>query len=124
MKKKKKSVLVIDDDRTNLKLLRTVLELKGNFIVHESMDAVEGFKKAYECRPDIILMDIQMPGIDGLSATRIIKSESSLKDIPIVAVSASAMDGDEEKALAAGCSGYITKPIDVRSFVDTIEKFM
>ncbi len=121
---KKGKVVVIDDDPINIKLLRTVLESKGNYIVHDAVDAVEGFKKAYDCRPDVILMETQMPGMDGLSMIWIIKSESSLKDIPIVAVSGNAMDGDREKALAAGCDGYITKPIDVRSFVDTMEQYM
>ncbi len=121
---KKGKVVVIDDDPINIKLLRTVLESKGNYIVHDAVDAVEGFKKAHECRPDVILMEIQMSGIDGLSATWIIKSESSLKDIPIVAVSANAMDGAEQEALAAGCSGYITKPIDVKNFIDAMEQFM
>ena len=94
----KQSVLVIDDDPMNRKLLRTVLERKGNYIVHEAEDAFQGFKMAHERRPDIILLDIQMPGIDGLSATRIIKAESSLKDIPIVAVSANTMDRDKQEA--------------------------
>jgi two-component system cell cycle response regulator DivK len=121
---RKGNALIIDDDPMNNKLLRTVLESKGNYIVHDTVDAVEGFKKAYDCRPDVILMETQMPGMDGLSMIWIIKSESSLKDIPIVAVSANAMDGDKEKALAAGCCGYITKPIDVRNFVDAMEQFM
>ena len=121
---KKANVVVIDDDPMDIRMLRTALELKGNYIVHEAADAAEGFKKAHECHPEVILMDIQMSGMDGLSVIWIIKSESSVKNIPIVAVSANAMDGAEQEALAAGCSGYITKPIDVRNFVDTMEQFM
>ena len=121
---RKGNALIIDDDPMNNKLLRTVLESKGNYIVHDTVDAVEGFKKAYDCRPDVILMETQMPGMDGLSMIWIIKSESSLKDIPIVAVSGNAMDGDREKALAAGCDGYISKPIDVKNFVDTLEQYI
>ena len=121
---KKGNVVVIDDDPMNIKLLRTVLESRGNYVVFDAADAAEGFKKAYECRPDVILMDIQMSGMDGLSVIWIIKSESSVKDIPIVAVSANAVDEAKQEALAAGCSGYITKPIDVRSFVDTMEQFL
>jgi len=118
------NTLIIDDDPVNIRLLRTALESEGNCTIHEAVDAIEGFKKAYECRPDVIFMNIQMPGMDGLSITRIIKSESSVKDIPIVAMSANAMDTAEQEALAAGCSGYITKPINVRNFVDTMEQFI
>jgi CheY-like chemotaxis protein len=121
---KKGSVLVVEDDLKNMKLMRAVLELKGNYTVHEAVNAEEGIEKAYEYHPDVILMDIQLPGIDGLSATRLIKLDSDLKDIPVVAVSANAMQRDEEKAIAAGCDGYISKPIDVKNFVDTLEQYM
>ena len=120
---KKDSVLVIEDNQLNMKLMRALLQVK-NYTVHEALNAEDGIEKANEYSPDVILMDIEMPGMDGLSATRIIRLDSNLKDIPIIAVSANAMTGDEEKALAAGCNGYITKPIDVDSFVDTMEQFM
>ena len=120
----KSNVLVIEDDIKNMKLLKTVLEVKGNYTVHEAVNAEEGIEKAYEYHPDIILMDIQLPGMDGLSATRLIKLDSDLRDIPVVAVSASAMQIDEEKSLAAGCAGHISKPIDIHTFIDSMEQFI
>ena len=122
--KKNGNILVIDDNRMNVNLLRVVLEVKGNYTVHEAVNAEDGIEKAYKYHPDVILMDIQMPGMDGLSATRVIKLDSNLKDIPIIAVSANTRDETEQQALSAGCSGYITKPIDVRNFVDTMEQFL
>ena len=87
------------------------------------MDAEKGIQLAREHHPDLILMDIQLPGMDGLKATGIIKSDPDLKGIPVVALTAFAMQGDEEKALAAGCNGYITKPINTREFRSKIEHF-
>jgi len=74
--------------------------------------------------PDLVLMDIQLPGMDGLRATRIIKEDSVIKDIPIVALTSYAMQGDETKAIEAGCAGYISKPIDTISFLETISQFL
>ena len=120
----KGTVLVIDDDPMNLKLIKTVIELKGNYIVLEAMNAREGIKKAYEYHPDVIIMDMHMPEMDGLTTTRLIKLDSELKDIPVVAVSANAMQIQQDRAIEAGCSGYITKPIDTRNFLNTMEQFM
>ena len=91
--------------------------------VVEAMDAEEGIQVAREQLPALILMDIQLPGMDGLSATRIINGDPQLKNIPVVALTSYAMQGDMDKAKQAGCAGYITKPIDTRNFAETIEVF-
>ncbi len=116
-------ILVIDDDPLKRKLLRALLTL-GKYEVVECPDAESGIRHAGESVPDCILMDLKLPGIDGLAATRLIKADSRLKDIPVVAVTSSAMKGDEQKALDAGCDGYITKPIDTRTFLGNIRQFL
>ena len=118
-----RTVLVVEDNEMNLKLVRTLLEM-GKYRVIEAIDAEIAILLAREHRPDLILMDIQLPGIDGLSATRIIKDTAALKGIPIVALTSYAMEGDEEKAAEVGCVGYIAKPIDTRNFLETISRFL
>ena len=118
-----KKVLVIEDNELNMKLVRSMLQL-GDFEVAEAENAEKGIQLARDCLPDLMLMDIQLPGMDGLEATRKIKKDKSLDRIPIVALTSYAMQGDEEKALAAGCVGYITKPIDTKVFLKTIEKYL
>ena len=118
-----KVVLVIEDNLLNMKLMKSLLQL-GDFEIREAADAESGIELAKKIKPDLILMDIQLPGMDGLSATQIIRNDPSLKAVPIVAVTSYAMHGDEQKAKSAGCSGYIAKPIDTRSFLDTINKYM
>ena len=118
-----KVVLVIEDNLLNMKLIKSLLQL-GDFEIREAADAESGIKLAKKIKPDLILMDIQLPGMDGLSATRIIRDDPSLKEVPIVAVTSYAMHGDEQKAKSAGCSGYIAKPINTRSFMDTINDYM
>jgi CheY-like chemotaxis protein len=105
------AVLIVDDNPTNLKLARIVLEGEG-FVVETANDAEEALRKLETSHPRVILMDIQLPGIDGLELTRRLKADAAHADILIVAVTAYAMKGDEEKALAAGCDGYVKKPID------------
>ena len=105
--------MVVDDNATNLRLMRVVLESE-KYEVHEAFDADQALKILGRMVPDLILMDITMPGMDGLTLTRQLKADSRLKAIPIVAVSSLAMKGDDKKALAAGCDAYITKPIDTR----------
>ena len=117
------TVLVIEDNELNLKLVRSLLKL-GHYQGIEAIDAETGIKLAGEHLPDLILMDIQLPGMDGLTATRIIKEDPELKDIPIVALTSYAMDGDEEKAIEAGCAGYIAKPVDTRSFLSNVAQFL
>lgn len=117
------TVLVIEDNEMNMKLARSLLQI-GKYSVLEAVDAEVGIQLARENHPDLILMDIQLPGMDGLSATREIKNDPAMKDISIVALTSYAMQGDEEKARDAGCAGYISKPIDTRSFLETVGKFL
>ena len=91
-------------------------------ITNLALSGIEPLLKLH--RPDLVLMDIQLPGMDGLSATKIVKEDPSLKDIPIVALTSYAMQGDKEKALGAGCAGYIAKPIDTRKFLETVSQFI
>jgi two-component system cell cycle response regulator len=116
-----RTVLVIEDDPLNMKLVNAILG-RGNYRVIQSMDAETGIMLAREHRPGLILMDIQLPGLDGLSATRLIKQDAGLMNTPVVALTSYAMEGDREKAMEAGCSDYITKPIDTRSFLDRIAR--
>jgi CheY-like chemotaxis protein len=117
------TVLVIEDNEMNMKLARSLLQL-GKYSVLEASDAENGIQLAREHHPDLILMDIQLPGMDGLTATREIKNDPAVKDISIVALTSYAMQGDEEKARDAGCIGYIAKPIDTRSFLQTVGQFL
>ena len=116
------TVLVIEDNEMNMKLVKSMLSL-GNYRVVEAVDAETGIQLARERHPDLILMDIQLPGMDGLSATRIIKKDPALKAIPVVALTSYAMHGDDQKAIEAGCETYITKPIDTRNFLESVNRF-
>ena len=118
-----KTILVVEDNELNMKLVRGLIKI-GKYRMLEAIDAESGIEQIREQRPDLVLMDIQLPGMDGLSATKIIKKDPSLKDIPVVALTSYAMQGDEEKALEAGCSGYIAKPIDTRKFLETISQYL
>ena len=104
-------ILVVDDNAVNLKLVRVILVREG-YDVRTAADAEEALRMLETFTPRLILMDIQLPGIDGLTLTRQLKQDPARKEIVILALSAYAMKGDEDKALAAGCDGYITKPID------------
>jgi CheY-like chemotaxis protein len=106
-------ILVVDDNATNVRLMRVVLETE-KYQVYEAFDADQAIDTLARIVPDLILMDITMPGMDGLTLTRQLKADPRFKAIPIVAVSSLAMKGDDAKALAAGCDAYITKPIDTR----------
>jgi len=110
---RKPTVLVVDDNPTNLKLASDVLESEGYHIL-KAMDAEKALVIIESSAPDLILMDISLPGMDGLTLTRKLKDDDKTKHIVIVALTASAMKGDEPKARTAGCDGYITKPIDTR----------
>lgn len=116
-------VLVIEDNIMNMKLVRSLLRLK-KFEVIEASDGEMGIKLAAEYLPNLILMDIQLPGIDGLTATSIIKQNPNLRHIPVIALTSHAMRGDDLKAREAGCEGYITKPIDTRHFLDNIIRYL
>ena len=118
-----KTILVVEDNTLNMKLVRGLIKI-GKYHMLEANDAELGIQLVREKRPDLVLMDIQLPGMDGLSATKIIKEDPDLKDIPIVALTSHAMQGDKEKALAAGCTGYITMPIDTRKFLETVSQYL
>jgi CheY-like chemotaxis protein len=106
-------ILVVDDNPINLKLACHVLELDG-YNVESAVDAEHAQELLRHMTPDLILMDIALPGMDGLTLAAKLKADQRLKEVPIVALTAFAMKGDEQKALLAGCVGYITKPIDTR----------
>jgi CheY-like chemotaxis protein len=108
-------ILVVDDNPTNLKLVMCVLELEG-YRVDQAIDAEQALVFLRDIVPDLIFMDISLPGMDGLTLTRKLKDQDRFKHIPIVALTAFAMKGDEERAREAGCDGYIAKPIDTRAF--------
>src|SRR5438128_1124048 len=106
-------ILVVDDNPTNLKLASELLEFDG-YTVLKAADAERALLMVRESPPDLILMDIALPGMDGLTLTRQLKADDTTRRIPIIALTAFAMVGDAEKALAAGCDSYIAKPIDTR----------
>jgi len=120
---KKQTILIVEDDLKNLKLTRTVLEI-GDYQVLEAETAEHGIELAREYPPDLILMDIQLPKMDGLTATRLIKQDSELKAIPVVALTSHAMQGDQQEAVSAGCDGYISKPIDTKIFLTQIAGYL
>lgn len=115
-------ILIVDDNPINLKLTRVLLTQVG-YEVKTAPDAEEALKIIGVFKPRLILMDIQLPGMDGLELTRRLKSAPETKDILILALTAFAMKGDDEKAKAAGCDGYITKPIDTQTFPGLIAEF-
>lgn len=106
-------ILVVDDNPVNLRLAAQVLELAGHEVLRAA-DAEQAEEMLLQDIPDLILMDIALPGKDGLALTRLIRADRRLKHVPIIAVTAFAMKGDDRKAFAAGCDAYITKPIDTR----------
>jgi CheY-like chemotaxis protein len=116
-------ILVVDDNTTNLKLASDVLESAG-YHVSKAADAEQALKVIASEPPDLILMDIGLPGMDGLTLTRKLKADQRTTRIRIVALTAFAMKGDEEKILEAGCDGYISKPIDTRALADQVAKSM
>jgi len=117
------SVLVVDDNPTNLKLVAYVLTSRG-FDVRTAVDAETALAAIAARAPRLILMDLQLPGIDGLELTRRLKADPQTKGIVILAVTAYAMKGDEERARAAGCDGYVAKPIDTRTLPDVVARHL
>lgn len=118
-----KKILIVEDNDLNLKLFKDLLEAHGYETI-EIRDGLEAVPIVKRHRPDLILMDIQLPEISGLDITKKIKADKDICDIPIIAVTAFAMKDDEEKILRAGCQSYISKPISIVSFLDTIRKFL
>ncbi|OYT99672.1 MAG: hypothetical protein CFE40_07630 [Burkholderiales bacterium PBB1] len=116
-------VLVVDDNAINVELVRYVLEHDG-FAIESAPDAHEALQCIRSFQPELVLMDIQMPGMDGLELTRMLKADPLLQHIVVVAFTAYAMQGDETKMLAAGCDGYLSKPIDVRTFAASVRSLL
>jgi two-component system, cell cycle response regulator DivK len=114
------TILLVEDNATNMKLSLFLLE-SANHTVLTATNAEAGLALAKEQRPGLILMDIQLPGMDGLEATARLKADETTKDIPVLALTALAMKGDEERIRAAGCDGYIAKPLDYKQFLATIK---
>jgi two-component system, cell cycle response regulator DivK len=116
-------ILIVDDNPANLKLARVVLKRAG-YEIRTAADAEEALAALDTFRPRLILMDLQMPGMDGFELTRRLKGDRAQSGIVIVALTAYAMRGDEEKALAAGCDGYLAKPIDTRTLASTVADYI
>jgi two-component system cell cycle response regulator DivK len=119
----RRTILVVEDQEDNRTILRDLLVHAG-FDVLEAVTGEEGVRAAEACRPDLILMDIQLPLVDGYEATRRIKARPELRAIPVVAVTSYALSGDEEKARAAGCDGYVTKPFSPRQLLATVRGYL
>lgn len=118
-----KKILIVEDNELNLKLFNDLLEAHG----YETLQTREGLKAldiAREHSPDLIVMDIQLPEVSGLEVTKWLKEDDELRNIPVIAVTAFAMKGDEEKIRDGGCEAYISKPISVTKFIETINQFL
>jgi two-component system, cell cycle response regulator DivK len=118
-----KRVLVIEDYDDNRRIIREVLTSAG-FEVIEAVTGEAGVASARQCQPDLILMDIQLPELDGYEATRQIKAHAELRDVPIIAVTSYALSGDDERARAAGCAAYVTKPFSPRQLLATVKEHL
>ncbi|MDZ4164531.1 MAG: response regulator [Smithellaceae bacterium] len=118
-----KTILVIEDNEQNLYLVTFILE-KNGYQVIAARDGWEGIELAHQVKPDLILLDIQLPVIDGYAVARELRQNQELEGIPIVAVTSFAMTGDRERTLAAGCIGYIEKPINPETFMKDIEEYL
>ncbi|MGF7161229.1 two-component system cell cycle response regulator DivK [Rhodoligotrophos appendicifer] len=118
-----KTVLIVEDNELNMKLFNDLLEAHG-YRTLQTRDGLSALDIAREHRPDLILMDIQLPEVSGLEVTKWLKEDESLRHIPVIAVTAFAMKGDEERIREGGCEAYISKPISVNSFLATIDSFL
>ena len=118
-----KVILVVDDDPKSLVLIRDLLKVSGYKTI-EATNGKQGVELAKAKKPDLILMDIQMPIVDGIEATRILKADATTRNIPVLALTAYAMKEDEERIFQAGCDGYITKPIDIHELLKEVAKYL
>lgn len=118
----KKTVLIVEDNELNMKLFRDLLEAHG-YKTLQTRNGIEALTLAREHRPDLILMDIQLPEVSGLDVTKWLKEDEALRAIPVIAVTAFAMKGDEERIREGGCEAYISKPITVSMFLNTVRQF-
>jgi len=120
---RKKLVMIVEDNDLNLKLFRDLLEAHGYATLH-THDGFQVVDLARKNRPDLILMDIQLPDVSGIEITGWLKADDDLKNIPVIAITAFAMRGDEEKIRAGGCDDYLSKPIAVHQFISTVKKYL
>jgi two-component system cell cycle response regulator DivK len=118
-----KTVLIVEDNELNMKLFRDLLEAHG-YATLQTRNGIEALSLARDHMPDLILMDIQLPEVSGLDVTKWLKEDDQLRHIPVIAVTAFAMKGDEERIREGGCEAYISKPITVSMFLDTIRQFI
>ena len=118
-----KTILIVEDNENNMMLVRDVLQMKG-YTVFEATTGAEGVRLTLEAKPDLVLMDIQLPDIDGITALAQIRAIEATKGIPLLAVSASVMPDEKQKIISSGFDAYITKPLNMKSFVETVEKFI
>ena len=118
-----KTVLIVEDNELNMKLFRDLLEAHG-YQTTGTSNGIEALDLVRKLRPDLILMDIQLPQVSGLEVTRWIKDDPELRSIPVVAVTAFAMKGDEERIREGGCEAYLSKPISVGKFIETVRRFI
>ncbi len=117
-----KVILIVEDQPKNLKLIRDLLQVSG-YTTIEATDGQQGVELAKARKPDLILMDIMMPKMDGIEATRILKADPGTRNIPILVLTSHAMKGDKEKILEAGCNGYIAKPFDIRDLLRKVAEY-
>jgi two-component system cell cycle response regulator DivK len=118
-----KTILIVEDNHLNMKLFNDILQAHG-YNTLQSMKGCDVMSLAHEHKPDLILMDIKLPGISGLEVTKMLKADDDLKLIPVIAVTAFAMKGDEEKIREVGCEEYIAKPISIPTLLDTVARFL
>ncbi|MFP3943329.1 MAG: response regulator [Alphaproteobacteria bacterium] len=123
MESRRKKVMIVEDNELNMKLFHDLLDAHG-YDTLQTRDGMEALELARAHRPDLILMDIQLPEISGLEVTKWLKEDESLKHIPVIAVTAFAMKGDEEKIREGGCEAYIAKPISVSELMETVNRFI
>ncbi len=116
-------ILIVEDNAKNLKLIRDILQFRG-YTILEAETGEAGVELARERQPALVLMDVQLPGMDGREATKVLKAEDSTRQIPIIALTAFAMKGDKESLLAEGFDGYISKPIDIKEIPKVVESYL
>jgi two-component system cell cycle response regulator DivK len=117
------TILIVEDNEKNMKLVRDILRHKGHATL-EAATGGEGVRLAVEKRPDLVLMDIQLPDIDGIEALRRIRADAALDAVPVIAVSASVMPDDQHKIVTSGFDAFVTKPINLKTFLDTVQRFL
>ena len=118
-----KLILIVEDEPKNLTLLRDLLQVSGYKTI-EATDGEQGVELAKSKKPDLILMDVQMPKMDGLEATRILKADATTSNIPVLALTSYAMKGDKERILEAGCDGYLAKPLDIKELLKIVAEYL